>query len=126
MNNNNGWLDQNTLAELLTVEPETLTKWNSEKRYDLKPQKRGRKVYYPKSLIKERFFGRLSLCPLLTRKTASHKLSISHRTISDQDFIQKYDLQPIRIGCRLVRYHPDIIESIRLERLKYVQDRMRP
>lgn len=125
-NNNNAWLDQNTLAKLLNVEPETLTKWSYKKRYDLKPEKRGRSVYYRKELIRERFFGRLSMTPLLTRKTASCKLSISSRTISDQDFIQKYDLQPIKIGCRLVRYHPDVIESIRLERLRHVQDRMRP
>lgn len=104
-------LSRKDLAKFLSVGRETLAIWKSTERYNLKFIKIGNQVFYRLTDI-NRFIGvdvhETDTEPLLDRKSAAKYLSqvkpTSPNTLAVWDCTKRYDLKPIKIGERVVRY----------------------
>lgn len=104
-------MSRKDLARFLSVGKETLAIWKSTERYNLKFIKIGNQVFYRLTDI-NRFIGvdasETDTEPLLDRKSAAKYLSqvkpTSPNTLAVWDCTKRYDLKPIKIGERTVRY----------------------
>jgi len=112
MNNNLGALmSRKDLARFLSVGRETLAIWKSTQKYNLRFIKIGNRIFYRLADI-NKFIGvdenETDVEPLLDRKSAAKYLSkikpTSPNTLAVWDCTKRYDLKPIKIGERAVRY----------------------
>lgn len=110
-------LDTKATAAYLDFEVYTLAKWRVNNLYDLKPVKRDKKVYYRKNII-DQFLNEHCVTktdetgPVVGRKKAAKYLRRAPGTLATWDCTKEYDLKPIKIGTRAVRYRISVLTRI--------------
>lgn len=117
-------LERETVARYLDIEVQTMEFWAWRRNPDLKPIKRGRKVFYAQEVI-ERFIGR-PIAPLMCRKTFALKIKKKARTIAEWGYKNKYGITPIYLTPRLVRYHSSDLEKFLMHRRRKLEESLRP